>query len=661
MGKRSSINNLIPVHYKVQSKLSSEPISMFYKVQSKFSSEPIKCFYELGKKSSIPVRVNYKLDSDVGKRTSKKIRCFYELISNSYFPSMVPNSDNEPSSEPTAGEFKGHMRFRASIVCPDLGTEYEIPPEHLLGPLEITDGNNSPVNWGFKLLNHQLQYTKPSGDFQDLITEGYISYQRNTTKFVKIQVLSICGEEWELETFPQLVIKKVAPGARGDMVLSLSGTDFLSESLYQSKDWPSYVVEVPCERMRPDELPAWEANKEYKIGDVIQPPSEWSWKYYKTKTIGGETDSSPQDAPKLWNIPTTFIPFIQSSLGRIKITAGLKFTQDGVRMYVYPRDYTKLSQEIDFFEALFDGTVEPETYNGQTVVFYSEWAYPRETSSAFRCIQAGTSGVISPEWKPFSLDYQKDADGRYNQFAWMNENIEGEVLKDGNLSGGKNWGLNPPNLLSSDITDDGTCKWEAISNETEPRYMATDLTKKEYNRYLGSQVYVNWTEKFPPEDFIPDATAEILKFTEYFSPEFSVNYINPFSMKWLIQDVIQKSIDDAFGYSKIEKPKFHLRMDFQDFLIYNNIQVQGKQAINLLTLALNAFGGQFNITSYDGETLTFHVTLTPLYTEIKDCRADFVIPEALLRDCKPVDKNFKRINTINVIKPGKVREVRTLV
>jgi len=672
MAKKSSIP--IQGHYKLQSKFNSGPVSGYYTLQSKFSSEPIRGFYEVGKLSSIPVRGYYKLDSDVGKRTSPKIRGFYELINNNYFPSMIPDSNNEPSSEPIGDEFRGHMYFKASIVCPELGTEYEIPPQDLLGPLEISDGNNTPIKWGFRLLNNEMQYTKNTGDFADLITEGYISYLRDTTKFIKLEVLSVCGEVYEIETFPYLVIKKVIPGARGDVILNLSGTDFFSECLYQSKDWPSYVIEVSCERMKPDELPTWQPNTAYKVGDIIQPPASWSWNTSKTFTTGmNQSYTIPTGAAKLGNIPTFQLEYSTAS-GKAYVYCKLNFTQDGVEMVVYPTNLIpQLNTEIVYsYENLSSGDIEPATYNSETIMFFSLWAYPKDSTRAFRCTQAGTSGSQTPDWKPFSLNYSKDESGKYGKLAWLDENIEGDVIKEGNLdtyglnsNNLSNWGVNPPAILkmlgTGDITTDGTCQWEVYSNEVEPCYLATDLTQKKYNQYLGSQVYVNWTEKFPPGDFIPDATTGILNFTEDFSKDFGVNFINPLAIKWLVNNVIQKAIEEAFSYSKISEPTWKLRLDFKDFLFYNNIQVQGKQAIDLIAQALTAFGGQFNIVSYDGDVLTFHVTLTPLYTEIKNQRADFVIPEILLRDCQPADENFDRINTINVIRPGKVRQVRTQV
>ena len=660
MGKRSKI---IQGNYILQEKLS-EITPGNYKLNEKFHSNLFRGNYQLGKQSSYPVRGNYKLDPDIGLRVSKKIRGNYRLVSAGYFSSMHGNLSNTPG-EPTGEEFRGYMRYRASVVCPELGTEYDIPPEDLLGPLAIEDGQNSEIKFGFSLLNKDKKYSKNSGDFQDLITEGYISFVRNTTKFIKLHALSICGEEYKIERFPGLVIKSIQP-AQGGLVLRISGRDFLSDVLLRSKDWPAIITEVSCSRINPDALPTWEANKEYKVGDIIQPPSSWNWILRKTLNIHNANENSyvPANAPFLGGIPTTCFYPIVTTFGDVRIFAYLNFNQDGVNMITYPKDFIRggWEQNDTMIEKLFEGELEPETYQNNQIMFFSTWAYPRESTRAFRCINAGTSGSSSPNWKPFSLDFSRNSSGNLGKMAWASENIEGDAYSGGNLgySDYQNWGLNPPNILKNaritDVITDGTCQWEAFSYETNPFYQALNITKKEYNRYLGSQVYVNWIEKFPPEDFLPDATTGTFEFTEYFDANTSVNFINPLPAKWLIKYVIDKALDEAFSYSKISKPEYELKLDFLDFLIYNNIQVSGKQANQILKEILEAFGGQFHILSFDGEKLCFQVDLTPLYTEIVNARADFAIPEKLLRACSSSEKNFERVNTINVIRPGKVRK-----
>jgi len=655
MAKRDSSGNRIQIYFSVQSKKDSDPMKIYFPVQLKKDSDPIKLSYPVGKFSfDEKVPIYFAIDALTGKRESKRLKAFFGIVDQRYFPSMLPDIDNQPGQEPSFDEKAACMYYRIFVQCPDLGEEYELTGLHILGPVEIYEEASAGIKFSFRLLNHESQYTKNSGDFADLFVKDYISYVRETVKFIKIQVLSVCGEQQKLETFSQLVIKRVT----GDIILSISGVDLYSEVLCRSKDWPSYVTEETLVRMEPDSLPSWEANKVYSEGDIIQAPAGWSWEQTTSKTINIDKVISGNN-PKLWLFPIGFNPAAgQTQQLRIKIW--MEFESSGMKMVVYPETYASQNWGNTYpYDELFSGTREPATYNNNIIMFYSIWAYPRASTGAFRCKVAGTSGSSSPNWKPFKSAI-KNSDGSYDPMAWINENMEGEVITAGNLSSGgdlPNYGIHPHLFNFGSTITDGTVTWEPISFQSSPRYMAIDTTRKGYNRYLGSQLYVNWLEMWPP-DFTNNETAGIFEFVEFFDKDIPVNFVSPLPAKWLIKNIFDKAFEEAFSYSEIEAPPYRLQMNFQDFLIYNNIQVQGRTARDLLLQILGAYGLQYYTQEKSESELIFVISPIPLSSEVKDERVDFSIDESLLRGIDGADQDFKRINTINMIKPGKVRQAR---
>lgn len=525
------------------------------------------------------------------------IDIFVNTSDLNFFPSMISVSENT-TDNPLLSEYEGKAGFRVYFDLPDINQKVSIPPE-MCGPMKVSYGKNKFTTFSLELRNFHNELTGDNSEYKDLLTEEIWCPERKSRKFLEIHVVSECGEKKKKDIFDRLVIKDID----GEFVLSLSGISERAELLTEPKNWTTYVPEDTAINVTYDYLSDWQANTEYVAGDIIQ--------------------------------PSTFTPY--SVEGTFEFTYSTSYLSN-----IYRKVYTKKTFNKESVTCYYK-IIEDSYYSrvGITLPVESTYTYEYPICPGFKCIQAGKSGSVEPsKWPVFTLDKSNSA---YNEY--LNNYLYKWAIPDEKL----------PELFAgyTDTVTDGTCVWQYYIVSDSMLFVPPNITLRHYNRSLGSEVMVNYEQKYSPDDFIYLQNSNCYAFKKYVYSDEPVFIRNPIPAKWLFRDILQKSSKEryeALGITDTLKYK----MDFEDYFIYNDIQVQNTTPISLIESILQAIGGEW-IEDYSVYPSVLRGKNRILKSERKSL-ADFVIPKSLINgNIEKTKETVEYFNIQPVIKRAKVK------
>lgn len=520
-----------------------------------------------------------------------------------YFNSMEGNDNNTVLEAPLLEEYNAKFYWRAWVVCPELGATYEIPAADIGEPF-IEWELNAPLTFGFTLKNFDRKYTDPDNTtWGDIFTKDHWSALRQTRKFIKIGLLSICGEQQEYLYFPELVIKEVT----GELVLSVSGIDKISDLLYRVKDWDSFCFEDICVKVDSADAPVWRANTSYNVGDLV------SWNTFTGYTVQGDID------------------YIDTFAGNGHVYENYKFEFTSSEATLTIKK-TKTSNGVPI--------AEKDQVSRVNVI--------KNGGVIFRCKTAGTTGATEPAVWPYGF-LLPGASYRY----FFNP-LLGFVSAEQRAAISK---IFPSGY--GEVTD-GSCVWEAVRSKAFNMYTPVNLTHTRYNPACGSEIRVNNIVKTEITDFTYSENARCISFVKTFEDEnFTVLFRNPMTAKQIIAKVLDDAITEIYGNLGINE-QIPAVYNFKDFKCFTEIQVQNIEAMDIVKQVLESFCGEFLIFPLNENSISIIFRDAVLVDEIPS-RADFVRHENLIRNRSISDSSTNAINTINVIRPARVQTVKAKI
>lgn len=590
-------------YYAVSKEIELKGLQGRYRVTSEVSAGDIFGFYEVSK--------NVRFDNISGYYEIKPLfpeqflfgRCAgsYRITQLNYFNSMEGNSGNTVITLPLLEEYNAKHYWRAWVVCPELGATYEIPASDITEPFAEW-GLNSPITFGFTLKNFDRKYTDPNNEtWGDIITKDHWSAIRKTRKFIKLGLMSVCGEQKEYLYFPELVIKEVT----GDIILNVSGMDKISDLLCRTKDWDSFCFEDICVKIDTLDAPVWKANTAYSVGDLV------SYNTFTGYTIQGDID------------------YIDTIAGNGHVYENHKF-------------------EITSSSVVW--TVKKIKYsNGIPIPEKNQVSYTRTVGLSgflFRCKTAGTTGAAEPSAWPIGFLFTTSAYQKPLLFEYTTATQRAALSVIFTSSYGS-------------ITD-GSCVWEVVNSKYFNAYAPINLTYPYYNAASGSEIRVNNILKTEGVDFTYSENSRNISFFKAFEDEgFTVLFRNPMSAKQIIAKVLDDSVTDIYDTINISD-QIPAVYNFKDFKCFTEIQVQNIEAMDVIRQVLESFCGEFLIMPLNENKLCIVFRDAVLDDELP-ARADFVRHENLVRGRSISESSTDAINTINVIRPARVQVVKSKV